>query len=297
MAQPDSNRFCDQCGANLDEVAPSCGGRGEILIGRDDECAVHIPWGQVQVSRKHARVILQGDNLFIEDLGTANKTYVNGRLCQGPTAFSLRDEVRFGSYVLNTADLQAALERSQPASQPSPPLPATPAPGPKPAPVAVDPRPAASPEARGDEVPFEPKPLAVRPLAPNSMQSARGPRLAPGKNRSPAGVVLLGIFTLGIYIFFWYWVTLDEIRPWRDHQGWSGPMLLLMFVPIVNLVMLALPFVLAGYVGDLFRRQGRPAPISGPYGLICLIPFVGIIFFAMVQNALNDFWAQEAAAQ
>jgi pSer/pThr/pTyr-binding forkhead associated (FHA) protein len=45
------------------------------IIGRRTDCDVRIP--QIVVSRKHCRVIDQGDKIVVQDLGSANGTFVN----------------------------------------------------------------------------------------------------------------------------------------------------------------------------------------------------------------------------
>jgi hypothetical protein len=49
----------------------------EFIIGRDEECELVIP--DRQVSRRHARVVLVGDEYLLEDLGSKNGTFVNGK--------------------------------------------------------------------------------------------------------------------------------------------------------------------------------------------------------------------------
>lgn len=48
------------------------------------------------VSYMHARVFPNGQFFFIEDLGSSNGTFVNGRKIDGQTQLKVRDEVRFG---------------------------------------------------------------------------------------------------------------------------------------------------------------------------------------------------------
>jgi pSer/pThr/pTyr-binding forkhead associated (FHA) protein len=48
----------------------------EIVIGRDPECGIHIPEGTV--SRRHVRVFFRNEEYHVEDLRSANGTYVNG---------------------------------------------------------------------------------------------------------------------------------------------------------------------------------------------------------------------------
>jgi pSer/pThr/pTyr-binding forkhead associated (FHA) protein len=51
-------------------------GRGEITIGRDKECNIHLPLPNA--SRKHARLFAKGEEFLIEDLNSTNGTVVNG---------------------------------------------------------------------------------------------------------------------------------------------------------------------------------------------------------------------------
>jgi len=48
---------------------------GVTVIGRRPECDVRVPLGTV--SRKHAKLVQKGDLLTIQDMGSANGTYIN----------------------------------------------------------------------------------------------------------------------------------------------------------------------------------------------------------------------------
>ena len=50
------------------------------VIGRREDCDFRIPLGEI--SRKHCRLIKDGDTLRAEDLGSSNGTYVNGERVQ-----------------------------------------------------------------------------------------------------------------------------------------------------------------------------------------------------------------------
>ncbi len=64
----------------------------ELLIGRDAECDLVIP--DRQVSRQHARISLQGDGYILEDLGSKNGTFINGRELVEPYALQDGDEIQ-----------------------------------------------------------------------------------------------------------------------------------------------------------------------------------------------------------
>ncbi len=59
-----------------------------------------IPLSDQFVSFMHARIFPDGQFFFIEDLGSTNGTFVNGRKIDGPTQLKVRDEVVFGDTTL-----------------------------------------------------------------------------------------------------------------------------------------------------------------------------------------------------
>ena len=50
---------------------------GRVVIGRASECDIRL--GEAHLSRRHAQLAVIGDVLEIEDLNSANGTFVNGR--------------------------------------------------------------------------------------------------------------------------------------------------------------------------------------------------------------------------
>ncbi|WP_314652882.1 FHA domain-containing protein, partial [Slackia exigua] len=56
--------------------------------------------GASYVSARHARFVLMGQNLFVEDLGSTNGTAVNGQRISAPTALRNNDVINIGDVVI-----------------------------------------------------------------------------------------------------------------------------------------------------------------------------------------------------
>jgi hypothetical protein len=68
---------------------------GTTYIGRSDECEVTIE--DPLVSRRHARIVFQGDLVTLEDLESRNGIRVNGKPVKGSQKLVDGDRVRIGS--------------------------------------------------------------------------------------------------------------------------------------------------------------------------------------------------------
>jgi pSer/pThr/pTyr-binding forkhead associated (FHA) protein len=80
-------------------LVPSLAFSGEhMVVGRDAGCdrVVHV----LMVSGRHARLKREGDRIVIEDLGSSNGTFVNGRRIDGPTDVRPGDLIGLGSHTL-----------------------------------------------------------------------------------------------------------------------------------------------------------------------------------------------------
>ena len=67
---------------------------GENLIGRDPESRVRID--SVVVSRRHSRIVIEGENVTIDDLGSKNGTFLNGNRLEGAVLLSPGDQITIG---------------------------------------------------------------------------------------------------------------------------------------------------------------------------------------------------------
>jgi len=65
--------------------------RGENILGRSRECRVRID--SARVSRRHARITIDGDAALIEDCGSTNGTWVGGQRTAGRVRLNDGDEI------------------------------------------------------------------------------------------------------------------------------------------------------------------------------------------------------------
>jgi len=73
-------------------------GEGENVVGRASEADVRI--GVPEVSRRHARIVVDGGAAVLEDLQSRNGTFVRGRPVSRPTKLADGDEIAFGPELL-----------------------------------------------------------------------------------------------------------------------------------------------------------------------------------------------------
>ena len=71
-----------------------------VVVGRHPSCDIRIP--EETVSRRHARIVVEGQAYFVEDLESRNGTYLNGqrvtspeRLCHADTISIFNTEIEF----------------------------------------------------------------------------------------------------------------------------------------------------------------------------------------------------------
>jgi len=67
---------------------------GDNLIGRSAEADVVIDTSEV--SRHHARIVIDGDSALIEDLRSKNGTFVRGQRLEAPVRLHDADEIQIG---------------------------------------------------------------------------------------------------------------------------------------------------------------------------------------------------------
>jgi predicted component of type VI protein secretion system len=130
--------------------------KNEMVVGR--EISNDIVINDAEVSRRHARLVLDAGRYVLEDFGSTNGTFVNGQRLMGPHALSIGEVIKFGENVtLSFESAQYDPDATVVGGQDV--IPAAPAAYP-PAPAAY---PAAPPPAYA---PAQPAPAYAPPLAP-----------------------------------------------------------------------------------------------------------------------------------
>lgn len=71
---------------------------GSYVVGRLDECDIVLP--SSSVSRKHARIFIENDRCFIEDLGSANGVIVDGQRVIQRRDLGTASQIRIGDFYL-----------------------------------------------------------------------------------------------------------------------------------------------------------------------------------------------------
>ena len=71
---------------------------GPSVIGRADDAAIRLDSGGV--SRHHARIVVSGDEARVEDLGSKNGTFVDGKPVTETRLLKDGDEIRVGAVTL-----------------------------------------------------------------------------------------------------------------------------------------------------------------------------------------------------
>ena len=134
-------------------------------------------------------------------------------------------------------------------------------------------------------------PAAPAYAGPAHAAPASGPI---GEVRSTGTCILLAIVTLGIYTWYWYYKTHDEMKR-HSGEGIGGGIALILAI-FVGIVM---PFLSSNEVGKLYERRGQKAPVTAATGLWFLLLgwiLVGaIVWFVKTNNALNEYWKSVGA--
>jgi hypothetical protein len=179
-----------------------------LLIGRDPTCNLAI--NDVEVSRRHARLISQSGGYAIEDLGSTNGTFIDEQRIKGVVPLKPGASIRLGDRVSFTYEAVAADEagtQGVPAKQIR---------------TSTTPRYIPVPKPPVPPAPMAPEPAAIETPKPDAAPARRRPRR--GGIRLPLftqrwfmiGAVLLILGSCAAIFFFWY---VDANYLWCDVFG------------------------------------------------------------------------------
>lgn len=101
--------------------------KAEVFMGRDTNNDIVI--NDAEISRRHARLIREGDDYLYEDLGSTNGTFIQGQRLAAPTLLKHGMILTIGervmiSYMITMSDPFATVAVSRPAAPAVPPQPA-----------------------------------------------------------------------------------------------------------------------------------------------------------------------------
>lgn len=150
--------------------------KSELVVGRDlnNDVVINDP----EVSRRHARLFVQGDTYVLEDLGSTNGTFVGGARLSGPYPLRPGEVVTFGEritmlYEVVQADQDATMvSTARPAAQSAQPPYVQPS-APLQQPYAAPQMPAQQPYAPPQQPAYvQPEPSVFAPPPPAQRQTA-----------------------------------------------------------------------------------------------------------------------------
>lgn len=136
-------------------------------------------------------------------------------------------------------------------------------------------------------------PAAAAPYASGSPLAGRAPV---GRVRGTGACIALAVITFGIYSVVWFYKVHSEMKAHTGGAGLGGGLaaVLALFVGIV------MPFVTSSEVGNMYRRAGMAAPVSGATGLWYMpgafIVVGPIVWFVKTNGAINSYWRSLGAS-
>ena len=174
----------------------------DITIGRDSNNTITI--NDAEVSRKHASMELRGTAYVIQDLGSTNGTFVDGKRLSSVQVLNPGDSVSFGEGIVLVYeaiyDANATMVASPvKAAKTKPPV-RRPAPAPTPAAIL--------PSAYSGQVPAGPIPTETTE-----------------KKKFPIWIIILVVLLVLICVCVGFFVIIDQFRLWCDVVPFLVPML------------------------------------------------------------------------
>lgn len=86
---------------------------GEVIVGRASEAEMVLV--EDMVSRRHAKITINGDSIEIVDLGSTNGTFVNGERISGTKSVKVGDRILIGTSILRVIGAGMSEDSLEPA--------------------------------------------------------------------------------------------------------------------------------------------------------------------------------------
>jgi predicted component of type VI protein secretion system len=181
----------------------------EVTIGRETSNTITI--NDAEVSRKHAKMELRGSAYAIQDLGSTNGTFVNGKRITGVQVLNAGDVVSFGETIVlvyeaavdqNATVVSSAPPRTSPGKQ-------SPAPAARPAPTPVKPATPPAPVYSG-RVPAGPSSSSQVPAAQIPMPE----ETAGTRKKFPIWVIIVILLVVVICGCIGFFLIIDQFSLW-----------------------------------------------------------------------------------
>lgn len=190
--------------------------KAEVFIGRDlgNDVVINDP----EVSRKHARVFMQGANYVIEDQGSTNGTTVSGQRLIGPALLRPGDVILLGEHVtllFEAVQLDPEATYVSVGAVPPQPAPVYQPPSPEPPPqVAVYRQPSPPPPQSQYAAPVsEPVYAGQVPAGPVYEEAER-------KKKFPIWVIVVIVLLVLLFCACLALVIIDSQNLWCTLFGW-----------------------------------------------------------------------------
>ena len=130
-------------------------------------------------------------------------------------------------------------------------------------------------------------PAATVPYAGGSPVASGAPM---GQIRGTGVSIALAVITLGIYSIVWFYKVHSEMKAHTGGVGLGGGLAAVLAL----IVGIAMPFLTSSEVGNLYRRAGMAAPVSGVTGLWyfpgTFIVIGPLVWFIKTNAAINSYW-------
>ena len=87
--------YCDSSDRERIFVPPHC----RLVAGRSEENEINTK--DIMTSRKHTAFLSDADNVYVEDLGSTNATFLNGTIVDKKCRLTTGDTVKLGDTVVS----------------------------------------------------------------------------------------------------------------------------------------------------------------------------------------------------